>query len=547
MSRLLILCNGHVSAVFPPEILKRNTPSITTKGSSNGDASGENLMPKLERHACFPVRAPLPCDAALPAGAAVVARGRRGINKHGGNALSNYGFEAALVPTSGRSTSLARALVSRPRSLTLFVTHTCCCCLTYINAPVMIYTVTQFEAPPDRQEGRATAVMMMKVHSCVFSAAFLNSGCHGLSSKVVWCKRVAAPPEDVSLEPQRGAPFPAHASSPVRTPRLQNTNTTRTHFHSPLPKRDFPWVYSLQRSIPSAVHDARDAFSYLSEYIGWYKTPSYRHALPHRRTPPQTLSTEQASKLLDTRTANLTVRMAGNKYTVLLPTYNEKDNLPIIVWLLCKYFDESGYTYEIIVIDDGSPDGTLEVAKKLQDIYGEEKIVLRPRAKKLGLGTAYIHGIKHATGNFVFIMDADLSHHPKFIPDFIKKQKEGDYDVVSGTRYRGDGGVYGWDLKRKIISRGANYVTQILLRPGASDLTGSFRLYRKEVLQKLVESCVSKGYVFQMEMIIRARQFSYTIGEVPISFVDRVYGESKLGGAEIVGFLKGLLYLFATT
>lgn len=239
--------------------------------------------------------------------------------------------------------------------------------------------------------------------------------------------------------------------------------------------------------------------------------------------------------------------MTSDKYTVLLPTYNEKDNLPIIVWLLCKYFDESGYVYEIIIIDDGSPDGTLEVAKKLQDIYGEEKIVLRPRAKKLGLGTAYIHGIKHATGNFVFIMDADLSHHPKFIPDFIKKQKEGDYDVVSGTRYRGDGGVYGWDLKRKIISRGANYVTQVLLRPGASDLTGSFRLYRKEVLQKLVESCVSKGYVFQMEMIIRARQFNYTIGEVPISFVDRVYGESKLGGAEIVGFAKGLLYLFATT
>ncbi|XP_066943958.1 dolichol-phosphate mannosyltransferase subunit 1 [Macrobrachium rosenbergii] len=239
--------------------------------------------------------------------------------------------------------------------------------------------------------------------------------------------------------------------------------------------------------------------------------------------------------------------MGEDKYSVLLPTYNEKENLPIIIWLLCKYFDESGYDYEIIVIDDGSPDGTLEVAKKLQDIYGENRIVLRPRAKKLGLGTAYIHGIKHATGNFVIIMDADLSHHPKFIPQFIKTQQEGNYDVVSGTRYIGDGGVYGWDLKRKIISRGANYVTQVLLRPGASDLTGSFRLYRKEVLQKLVESCVSKGYVFQMEMIIRARQFNYTIGEVPISFVDRVYGESKLGGSEIVGFIKGLLYLFATT
>nr|CAG4651235.1 EOG090X0B9X [Simocephalus serrulatus]SVE94429.1 EOG090X0B9X [Simocephalus serrulatus] len=236
-----------------------------------------------------------------------------------------------------------------------------------------------------------------------------------------------------------------------------------------------------------------------------------------------------------------------NKYSVLLPTYNEKDNLPIIVWLLIKSFTESGYDFEIIVIDDGSPDGTLEVAKNLQTIYGDKKIVLRPRKEKLGLGTAYIHGIKHATGNFVVIMDADLSHHPKFIPKFIEKQKEKDYDLVSGTRYSGDGGVYGWDLKRKVISRGANYVTQVLLRPGASDLTGSFRLYKKSVLEKLVQSCKSKGYVFQMEMVVRARQFGFSIGEVPISFVDRVYGESKLGGNEIFQFAKGLLFLFATT
>ncbi len=118
--------------------------------------------------------------------------------------------------------------------------------------------------------------------------------------------------------------------------------------------------------------------------------------------------------------------------------------------------------------------------------------------------------------------------------------------MVSGTRYAGDGGVNGWDLKRKLISRGANFLTQILLRPGASDLTGSFRLYKKEALQKLVASCTSKGYVFQMEMIVRARSMGMTIGEVPISFVDRVYGESKLGGNEIVQFAKGLLYLFAT-
>ncbi|RMX51518.1 hypothetical protein pdam_00010306 [Pocillopora damicornis] len=259
--------------------------------------------------------------------------------------------------------------------------------------------------------------------------------------------------------------------------------------------------------------------------------------------------------------------MADNedKYSILLPTYNERENLPLIVWLIVKAFSECGYDYEIIIIDDGSPDGTQEAAKQLENIYGTDIIVMISDLS----GTAYIHGMKHATGNFVIIMDADLSHHvrnivffplyhiylylfakyhiPKFIPEFIRKQKEGDYDIVSGTRYIGDGGVFGWDLRRKLISRGANYLTQVLLRPGASDLTGSFRLYKKKVLENLVDACVSKGFIFQMEMIVRARQFGYTIGEVPITFVDRVYGESKLGGSEVVSFAKGLLYLFATT
>ncbi|KFM74062.1 putative dolichol-phosphate mannosyltransferase, partial [Stegodyphus mimosarum] len=234
-----------------------------------------------------------------------------------------------------------------------------------------------------------------------------------------------------------------------------------------------------------------------------------------------------------------------SKYSILLPTYNERENLPIIIWMIVKYMTAEDYDYEIIIIDDGSPDGTLDAAKNLQEIYGSDKIILRPREKKLGLGTAYIHGIKHATGDFIIIMDADLSHHPKYIPDFIKTQQERDYDLVSGSRYIKNGGVNGWDFKRKLISRGANYLTQVLLRPGASDLTGSFRLYKKHALQKLVESCVSKGYVFQMEMIVRARKLGFTIGEVPITFVDRLYGESKLGGNEIFQFVKGLLYLFA--
>ena len=109
-----------------------------------------------------------------------------------------------------------------------------------------------------------------------------------------------------------------------------------------------------------------------------------------------------------------------NKYSILLPTYNERENLPIIVWLLVKYLSADEVDFEVIVIDDGSPDGTLEVAKQLQSVYGSDKIVLRPREKKLGLGTAYMHGIKHATGNYIIIMDADLSHHPKFIPQMIQ-------------------------------------------------------------------------------------------------------------------------------
>ncbi|NXW26499.1 DPM1 mannosyltransferase, partial [Phaetusa simplex] len=235
----------------------------------------------------------------------------------------------------------------------------------------------------------------------------------------------------------------------------------------------------------------------------------------------------------------------GDKFSVLLPTYNERENLPLVVWLLVRTFRQSGNNFEIIIIDDGSPDGTQEIAEQLEKIYGSDKIIVREIISILfSSGTAYIHGMKHATGNFIVIMDADLSHHVSL---YSVKQKEGNFDIVSGTRYKGNGGVYGWDLKRKLISRGANFITQVLLRPGASDLTGSFRLYRKEVLQKLMEKCVSKGYVFQMEMIVRARQLGYTIGEVPISFVDRVYGESKLGGNEIVSFLKGLLTLFATT
>ncbi|KAG0021060.1 dolichol-P-mannose synthesis [Podila clonocystis] len=256
-------------------------------------------------------------------------------------------------------------------------------------------------------------------------------------------------------------------------------------------------------------------------------------------------STDTAPLLHNTINSHRSSNMTGpHKYSVLLPTYNERENLPVIVWLLTKTFQENNIDYEIIVIDDNSPDGTLEIAKQLQKIYGEDRILLRPRAGKLGLGTAYVHGIQHATGDFIFILDADMSHHPKFMPEMIRLQQSNNLDIVTGTRYAGNGGVYGWDLKRKVISRGANFLATVLLRPGVSDLTGSFRLYKKEVLAKLISSCISKGYVFQMEMMVRARQFNFTIGEVPITFVDRVFGDSKMGAMEIVSYAQGLLKLF---
>lgn len=208
----------------------------------------------------------------------------------------------------------------------------------------------------------------------------------------------------------------------------------------------------------------------------------------------------------------------------------------------------SALDWEVIIVDDGSPDGTQEVAKQLQKVWGSNKIILKPRAGKLGLGTAYLHGLQFATGNFVIIMDADFSHHPKYIPKMIEIQNQSNADIVTGTRYasRGDlrGGVYGWDLIRKFTSRGANLIADVMLMPGVSDLTGSFRLYKKSVLEKVITSTESKGYSFQMEMMVRAKALGYKVEECPITFVDRLYGDSKLGGDEIVGYLKGVFMLW---
>jgi dolichol-phosphate mannosyltransferase len=231
-------------------------------------------------------------------------------------------------------------------------------------------------------------------------------------------------------------------------------------------------------------------------------------------------------------------------YSVLLPTYEERQNLPIIISLLVKVFEAHALDFEVVVIDDNSPDGTADVCRELQKVYGADRIVLHQRPGKLGLGSAYRDGLKEAKGNFIILMDADLSHHPKYIPAMVATQAEGGFDIVSGTRYVREGGVYGWDLKRKLMSKVANFMAHVLLAPPVSDLTGSFRLYKRAALAETLASVVSTGYVFQMEIVARAAKLGYTIGEVPITFVDRIYGESKLGGDEILKYLKGLVNLW---
>jgi dolichol-phosphate mannosyltransferase len=233
-----------------------------------------------------------------------------------------------------------------------------------------------------------------------------------------------------------------------------------------------------------------------------------------------------------------------DKYSILVPTYNERENISLLIYMIDKYLTENNISYEIIVVEDNSPDNTLECVKKMQKFYGESKIKILSRPGKMGLGSAYIDGCKLCTGNFIFIMDADFSHHPKFLLDFIKKQKETNCDIVTGTRYNLGGGVYGWNPLRKIISRCANFMASFFLRPGVSDLTGSFRLFKKEVFMDLLKKIKNKGYAFQMEIMIRGIYKGYKVEEIPITFVDRVMGKSKLGMGEIIIYFNTVLDLY---
>ena len=229
--------------------------------------------------------------------------------------------------------------------------------------------------------------------------------------------------------------------------------------------------------------------------------------------------------------------MVKKEVSVILPTINERENLEKLIPAL----QNLNLNLEIIVVDDGSTDGTIEFVKKCMKKYSNVKLVARPA--KLGLGSAYIDGFKVSKGECIVTMDADLSHNPKYIPLFLKELKEKRADIVLGSRYVEGGRIIGWKVHRKIISKTANFIARTILGLNVNDVTTGFRMYRREAFEKIASRIKAKGYEFQVESLYMAKLLGLKIVEYPIVFVNRVIGKSKLKITDIIHFLKTVLKL----
>jgi dolichol-phosphate mannosyltransferase len=225
---------------------------------------------------------------------------------------------------------------------------------------------------------------------------------------------------------------------------------------------------------------------------------------------------------------------------VIVPTYNEAANLePLVSELLAQ-----PVALNLVVVDDGSPDGTGDLADRLASQHPDQMTVIH-RPRKLGLGTAYLAGFRRAlelAADNVMTMDADFSHHPRYIPAMVDLSAS--RAVVIGSRYVAGGGTRGSPLQRRLLSRGANAFARTLLGLRAHDATAGFRLYRREVLESVaLDSIFSSGYSFLVEMLYLVQQAGWQVGEVPITFQDRYAGKSKISQGEIVRALYTVLRL----
>jgi dolichol-phosphate mannosyltransferase len=214
---------------------------------------------------------------------------------------------------------------------------------------------------------------------------------------------------------------------------------------------------------------------------------------------------------------------------LVIPTYNEAENVDRILRATSAELERvvpGGY--RILVVDDGSPDGTGRLAEELATELGTIEVL--HRAEKAGLGHAYLAGFAHALergAELLIEMDADFSHDPSYLPDLLDAAK--DADLVLGSRYVDGGGVEDWGLVRKVISRGGGLYARAILRVDVHDLTGGFKCIRREVLEAIdLASVRAEGYVFQIEVTYRALLAGFRVREVPIVFRDRTDGGSKM-------------------
>ncbi|MDD5230556.1 MAG: polyprenol monophosphomannose synthase [Candidatus Marinimicrobia bacterium] len=213
------------------------------------------------------------------------------------------------------------------------------------------------------------------------------------------------------------------------------------------------------------------------------------------------------------------------KSLVIIPTYNEKENITTIIERLRAL----PIIVDILIVDDNSPDGTAEVVRNLQT--NDAHLFMLNRPGKLGLGTAYVTGFRWALERdyeLILEMDADLSHNPDDVPRLISECENG-YDLVIGSRYCNGVNVINWPIKRLILSYGANKYTRVVTGMPIKDATAGFKCYRRNVLEGINLSRVkSSGYSFQIEMHFRAWSAGYKIKEIPIIFVERSEGLSKM-------------------
>jgi len=209
--------------------------------------------------------------------------------------------------------------------------------------------------------------------------------------------------------------------------------------------------------------------------------------------------------------------------TICLPTYNERENLEAMLHALAPL------GVNVLVIDDNSPDGTGEIADRLAEEL--EFVSVLHREKKEGLGPAYLAGFRRALADgaeYILEMDCDFSHKPTDVPHLLAACENG-ADLALGSRYVSGGGTENWGLLRRIISVGGSVYARVLLGVRFRDLTGGFKCYRRAVLERIDLGAIeSKGYAFQIETTYRTVRAGFTVVEVPITFVDRTAGESKM-------------------